>query len=72
MTAEKDKNRADFPFAASIIDDLRKHFGPGVEITWASENGREVGRKSKNDGVVPVIWTRAPEEKKKGIRGREQ
>lgn len=66
MSGARDSNRAAFPFAAAVIDDLRKHFGAEVKITWASENGREIGKKQEGEGVVPVIWKRTLEEKKKG------
>jgi hypothetical protein len=50
----KDKNRALFPFAAQIVDELREVFGDGVKVQWADENGQQIGNKGP-DGVRPVI-----------------
>lgn len=50
----KQQNRAQFPFAARIVDELREVFGDGVRIEWAEENGRQIGNKGQ-DGVRPVI-----------------
>ena len=38
------KNRAKFPFAANIMDELREVFGDGVALNYAAENGHVVGR----------------------------
>jgi hypothetical protein len=56
----KSKNRAQFPFAARIVDELREVFGDGVTIEWAEENGQQIGKKGP-DGVRPNI-----ERKRKG------
>lgn len=48
------QNRADFPFAAEKVDELRTVFGAGVKLLWASENGREIGQRSP-DGIVAVV-----------------
>lgn len=45
MSDRKANNRAAFPFAAAIVDQLRAVFGPEVKVSYASENGREVGRR---------------------------
>ena len=39
------KNRAEFPAAARILDEFRKEFGEGVKLIYASEAGREIGKK---------------------------
>lgn len=51
---EKQKNRASFPFAAAILDELRPIFGETTRIVWAEENGKTVGNKGP-DGVRPMI-----------------
>jgi len=44
------ENRANFPFAAAIVDELKEVFGADqVKLIWAEEGGREVGKK-------PVDW----------------
>lgn len=48
------QNRADFPFAAEKVDELRAVFGDGVKLLWASENGREIGRRGA-EGIVVVV-----------------
>ena len=47
-------NRRDFPECSRILDSNRVLFGPDVTMAWASENGREIGKKSV--GVQPVIF----------------
>jgi hypothetical protein len=42
-TAARQKNRDAFPFTATIIDDMRAHFGNGVRVSYAKENGKTVG-----------------------------
>ena len=37
--------REEFPQTAKIVDLFRKHFGAGVKVRWAEENGKTVGRK---------------------------
>ena len=37
-------NREAFPGVASIVDELTKVFGP-IKVKWASENGREMGKR---------------------------
>ena len=53
----RQNNRATFPFATQILDDLRDVFGDGVRIQWAEENGKTVGTKGP-DGVQPTIEKR--------------
>lgn len=53
----RQSNRATFPFATRILDDLREVFGDGVRIQWAEENGKTVGTKGP-DGVQPTIEKR--------------
>lgn len=50
----KDANRARFPFAAQIVDELREVFGDGVKVEWAEENGQQIGKRGP-DGVPAVI-----------------
>lgn len=38
-------NRALFPHAAQVVDEMRSVFGPGVRLEYAAEGGREVGRR---------------------------
>lgn len=40
--------RENFPEITKFADEARKHFGDGVEITWAIENGKSVGRVPKD------------------------
>lgn len=54
MTQAREDNRAAFPFAASVVDELRAVFGDGVKLIYAAENGREIGKEDKTPGVVPV------------------
>jgi hypothetical protein len=42
--SQRDKNRADFPMAAMLLDEFRKHFGEGVKLVYASENGKVIGK----------------------------
>jgi hypothetical protein len=42
--SQRDKNRADFPMAAMLLDELKKHFGEGVKLVYASENGKTIGK----------------------------
>ncbi len=46
---QRDKNRADFPNAASILDEFKKHFGDGVKLVYANENGKEIGNKAAGE-----------------------
>lgn len=54
---KKQDNRANFPFAAGIVDELREVFGNDVKIEWAEENGQTIGKKGP-DGVRPTIEKR--------------
>jgi hypothetical protein len=40
---ERSANRAAFPEAARIVDELRSVFGPGVKLLWWKENGQAIG-----------------------------
>ncbi len=54
----KADNRASFPFTASVVDELREIFGPGVRVQWAEENGKTIGTRGP-EGVQPnLIKTR--------------
>lgn len=48
----KHKNRAAFPFASRMVDELREAFGDDVKVLWASENGAEIGRRLQGEFVV--------------------
>lgn len=76
-------NRAAFPVAAATLDVFREVFGAGCKLRWAREGGREIGKRDKRKGVVPVLMPvveqqaaefsarkngRAPAEPKKGRR----
>ena len=39
------KNRAEFPAAATILDEFRDAFGKDVKLLYAVEGGKEIGRK---------------------------
>lgn len=39
----RDENRTWFPTVAKVVDEFRAVFGDGVRLTYASENGIEVG-----------------------------
>lgn len=61
----RDQNRRNFPFAAGILDDLRAEFGGGVKITWASENGAEIGRRLSGPFSVILPYETAASIKKR-------
>lgn len=50
----KDEVRRLFPEVCAFADAVRKEFGSGVKLTYACENGREIGKKSdhKPEDVV--------------------
>ena len=39
----KEENRARMPMVTAMVDEFRQEFGPGVRVTYAKENGIEVG-----------------------------
>lgn len=39
----RDQNRHNFPFAVNVIADLREELGDGVKLSYAAQNGYEVG-----------------------------
>ena len=55
MTAAS--NRQSMPTITLFVDEYRKSF-PDLKVTYASENGKELGRKG-GEGVVPVIKRKA-------------
>lgn len=68
MTAES--NRAKMPWVASIVDECRKHFGDGVKVLYAKENGIELGTPIDTSKlVVPNVWVE-PESKPNNKRRR--
>lgn len=63
-------NRKRMPWVASIVDECRKHFGEGVKVLYAKENGIEVGKKpDPSKYVVPNVWVE-PEPKPRDKRRR--
>ena len=44
--SERDKNRAAFPLAASVLDDFRKVFGSDVKLVFACESGNTIGKQA--------------------------
>lgn len=51
MSAERAANRANFPRAAEVLDEFRAVFGKGCQLRWASENGREIGKRATGHAV---------------------
>lgn len=41
---QRNKNRAEFPNAAAVLDEFRRHFGEGVKLVFAAENGKTIGK----------------------------
>lgn len=52
--SERQSNRAAFPETASLVDELRDVFGPGVKLVWADENGRQIGQYEQPGVAVPL------------------
>lgn len=49
-------NRENMPTVAGVVDQFRAMFGDGVRVTYAQENGIEIGKKPVDVGVVvPTI-----------------
>ena len=46
------QNREAMPTIASVKDKFREVFGDSVRVTYASENGIELGRKQACEGVT--------------------
>lgn len=67
MTAEK--NRAAFPETARLVDGLREVFGPDVTLTWACENGREIGKRGPDGVQATRVYRASGEIKNNGRRG---
>lgn len=49
------KNRERFPHIARVVDELRRDFGADVKLTWAIDDGNEVGRKNNSDDFVVAL-----------------
>lgn len=47
--SEKAKNRAEFPNAAAILDELKQLFGDDVKLTYAAENGKTIGNSNAGE-----------------------
>jgi hypothetical protein len=45
MTKEEQarENRARMPIVTAVVDEYREVFGPGIRVTYAKENGIEIG-----------------------------
>jgi hypothetical protein len=54
IQSSKDKNRAQFPFTSSIVDELREAGFGDVTVAFAEENGKRIG-KPLPEGVQPVL-----------------
>lgn len=54
-----------FPYAATVIDDLRTEFGDGVKLIWAAENGAEIGRRISGEFCVLLTYQKASDIKKR-------
>ena len=50
----KARNRQDFPFAASMIDALRKDF-PEASVSYAEENGKFYGTRNRAK-PIPIYY----------------
>lgn len=48
MSEEAKRNREAMPTIAGVVDLFMKHFGDGIKITYAKENGVEIGRKPED------------------------
>lgn len=46
--------REQFPTCVAWADEIRKVFGPGVRMTYAKENGRELGAPVVKPGDIVV------------------
>jgi hypothetical protein len=44
---KQQNNRANFPCTAQIVDAFRKEFGEGVQLMYAEENGKTIGKKPR-------------------------
>jgi putative component of toxin-antitoxin plasmid stabilization module len=47
MTKEEQarENRARMPIVTAVVDEYREVFGPGIRVTYAKENGIEIGTR---------------------------
>ena len=45
----RDKNRAEFPGLAALVDEVRRHF-PEAKLLHGEEGGREVGKRPADLG----------------------
>ena len=65
-----ERNRSEFPNAAAIVDEFKKHFGDGVKLLYAAENGKSIGNPSagENGGtwVTPVIFIKPQKKERNG------
>ena len=57
MSDEKAKNRANFPASTALLDEFRTHFGAGVKLIYAKENGQEIGDKRFGESSTSVWVT---------------
>ena len=56
-------NRDAFPLVAEMVAEARRDFGDKIKVRYASENGREIGRRGDPGVVATVI---AKQTKKRG------
>ena len=57
MDGERNRNRADFPKAAAVLDHYRKLFGEKTKLLYAEENGQKIGKTFADrvrDGEYPA------------------
>jgi len=54
---ERQKNRAEHPLTAALLDEFRQHFGEGVTLLYSDLDGKPIGRKPvKCRGVTAEEW----------------
>jgi hypothetical protein len=54
------------PNVARMVDEIRKHFGEGVKVIYAKENGYELGTPfDRSKLAVPNVCEGAPKKKQK-------
>ena len=47
----REKNRAEFPGLAQLMDTFRALYGDNVKLVHGEEGGREIGKRPMPDGV---------------------
>lgn len=70
--AERAANRAAMPQCTAAIDEVRRVFGDrDVKVLWMSENGKEVGKRPKDDWVMSAEAYIALDQHYKYLVGRK-